>query len=180
MTLISELKTIGKDIKGNVITIGLEYKTVETAIDNNKNINNLYVMNFEGKKRTRKLEKGRKRAKIVSIKKFKKIFKKKRIDYIICNIEDVNKFLRFFIRNSVYINKNKLYIYGNKDNIDIELLQNRYKRYTSKIAVTNYDKDVLLEIDNSEAYNNYLKDFIYNICDLFYDIVNAIGDILIG
>ena len=137
-------------------------------------------MHFNGKKRTKKEVKGGKRDKVISIKKIRKIFKKKRIDYIICNIEDVNKFFRSFIKDSIYINKNKLYIYGDKDNIDIELLEYRYKRYTSKIDITEYDKEVLLEIDNCNSHNNYLKDIVYNICDLFYDFVSAIGDILIG
>ena len=179
MTLISDLKNIGKRINGNVITIGLDYKTVEDTINKNDNINNLYIMSFNGKKKSKSKNRGR-RGKTISIKKIRRIFKKKRIDYIICNIEDVNKFLRSFIRNSIYINKNKLYIYGNKDNIDIELLEKRYKRYTSKINITEYSKDILFEIDNEGVYNSWCKDIIYSICDLIYDSISVIGDILIG
>ena len=180
MTLISDLKNIGKSISGNVITIGLDFKTVEDAINKNKNINNLYIMNFNGKKKVKSKEKGRRRGKTVSIKKIRRIFKKKRIDYIICNIEDVSKFLRSFIRNSIYINKNKLYIYGNKDNMDVQILEKRYKRYTSKITITEYGKDILLEIDNDSAYNIWFKDIVYNIIDLFYDIIDFIGNVLVS
>lgn len=180
MTLINDLKNICKEISGNVITIGIDYKTVLDELDKNEKIVNLYSMQFNGKKRSKKKEKGKKRDKIVSIKKIRKIFKKKKIDYVICNIEDINRFLRTFIRDSVYINKEKLYIYGSKNNIDLELIEKRYNRYNVTINITEYDKDVLVEIDNTKAFNNALKDIFYNIVDIFYSIYNAIGDLLIN
>lgn len=180
MTLINDLKNVCKEVSGNVVTIGVDYKTVLDELDKNEKIVNLYSMQFNGKKRSKKKEKGKKRDKIVSIKKIRKIFKKKRIDYIICNIEDINRFLRTFIRDSVYINKERLYIYGSKKNIDLELIEKRYNRYNVIINITEYDKDVLVEIDNTKAFNNVLKDMFYNIADIFYSIYNAIGDLLIN
>lgn len=180
MTLINDLKNLCKEISGNVVTIGVDYKTVLDELDKNEKIANLYSMQFNGKKRSKKKEKGKKRDKIVSIKKIRKIFKKKKIDYIICNIEDINRFLRTFIRDSVYINKEKIYIYGSKNNIDLELIEKRYNRYNVTINITEYDKDVLVEIDNTKAFNNVLKDIFYNIADILYSIYNAIGDLLIN
>jgi len=109
MTLIGELKKICKDFSGNVLTIGLDFPTVVQVLEKNEKIKKSYSMTFNGKKRAKNYENGA-RGKTVSIKKIRKIFKKKKIDYIICNIEDVSKFLRTFIRDSVYINKTKLYI----------------------------------------------------------------------
>ncbi len=179
MTLISDLKNISKEITGKVLVIGLENKTVEQVLDKNENIAELYTMNFNGKKKTKDKTRGR-NGKTISIKKIRKIFKKKRIDYIICNIEDINRFLRTFIRDSVYINKTKLYIYGTKDNLDSELIEKRYKRYNTSITITEYNKELLIEIDNSNAYNNKIKDIFYNISDIGYSMINAIGDLLIN
>lgn len=179
MTLISDLKNISKNINGKVLVIGLENKTVEQVLDKNENIEELYTMKFNGKKKTKGKTKG-KRGKTISIKKIRKIFKKKRIDYIICNIEDINKFLRTFIRDSVYINKTKLYIYGTKDNLDSELIEKRYKRYNTNIVITEYNKELLIEIDNTNAYNNKIKDIFYNMYDIGYNMVNMIGDLLIN
>lgn len=180
MTLINDLKNISKNIDGNIITIGLEYKTVINELDKNKQINNFYSMEFNGKKRSKNKEKNRKKRKTISIKKIRKIFKKKRIDYIICNSEDINRFLRTFIRDSVYINKKKLYIYGNKKNIDFELIEKRYKRYNTTINITEYDQYFLIEIDNTNAFNNFFKDLFYSIIDILYLIYNIIGDLLIS
>lgn len=179
MTLISDLKNISKNISGKVLVIGLENKTVLQVLDKNTKITELYTMKFNGKKKTKDKCSG-KRGKTISIKKIRKVFKKKRIDYIICNIEDINKFLRTFIRDSVYINKTKLYIYGTKDNLDSELIEKRYKRYNTNIVITEYNKELLIEIDNSNAYNSKIKDMFYNISDIGYNIVSAIGDLLIS
>lgn len=179
MTLISDLKDICKNISGNILIIGLDYPTVEQVLEKNIKIKNQYSMSFNGKKRAKTKERGR-RGKTISIKKIKKIFKKKRVDYIICNIEDISKFLRTFIRDSVYINKNNLYIYGKKSDMDIELLEKRYKRYNTKIEITEYDKEILISIDNSKSKNNKIKDIGYSFADLGYSIVNIIGDLLIN
>lgn len=179
MTLIGELKNICKDLSGNVLTIGLEFPTVEKILEKNEKIKQSYSMNFNGKKLTKKYEKGKK-GKIVSIKKIRKIFKKKKIDYIICNIEDIERFLRTFIRDSVYINKNKLYIYGNKNNIDLELLEKRYSRYNTTIEVLEIEHHFLVSIDNTKSKNNKIKDFFYNISDFWYWLINLIGDLLIS
>ena len=179
MTLISELKNICKSFSGNVLTIGLDFPTVDQVLEKNNNIKKNFIMSFNGKKHGKRYENGG-RGKTVSIKKIRKIFKKKRIDYIVCNIEDVERFLRTFIRDSVYINKNKLYIYGNKKDIDLELLEKRYGRYNTKIEVLEFEKEILITIDNSESKNNRIKDFFYNLSDLGYSLINLIGDLLIS
>ena len=69
MTLINDLKKISKEVSGNVITIGLEYKTVLDELDKNEKIKELYSMQFNGKKKIKNKEKGKKRNKVVSIKK---------------------------------------------------------------------------------------------------------------
>lgn len=180
MTLISDLKDICKEVSGNLLTIGLEFPTVEDVIEKNTKIKDYYSMSFNGKKRGKKTNNSGSKGKIVSIKKIRRIFKKKRINHIICNIEDINRFIRTFIRDSVYINKEKLYIYGNKSDIDTQLLEKRYNRYNTKIEIIEYDKEVLMIIDNTLAKNNKIKDFFYNISDLGYSLVNLIGDILIN
>ncbi len=179
MTLVNDLKKICKEVKGNVITIGLENKTVVSELDKNDKICNLYSMQFNGKKRSKKTGRGS-TGKTISIKKIRRVFKKKNIDYIICNIGDIEYFLRTFIRDSIYINKIKIYIYGTTDNVDIELLEKRYKRYKVEINILEYTHDFLMEIDTTNAYNHFFKDFFYNIVDIIVLIYNTIGDLLIS
>lgn len=183
MTLINDLKNICKDLKGTFLAIGLYYPTVESTIDKNKNITEGYLLILEGKKKGKTRNKdsnksiGRKK---ISIKKLRKTFKKKSVDTLILNYEDAKKYMRFFISDSVYINKCKLYIYGKKDNFVIEDIKSYYNRYNTKIEIKEYDNDFLIIVDNTNSKNNYFKDKMYKFKDTIVYYINIIGDILIG
>ena len=53
MTLISDLKKIASEITGNFISIGLSFPTVEAILDENTNIVNGYIFEFDGKKKSK-------------------------------------------------------------------------------------------------------------------------------
>ena len=180
MTLINDLKNICKNISGNVISIGLSYPTVESVLEKNDKIINGYILEFTNKKRSKDKNNHGKKNKKISIKKLRKSFKKKSVDTVICNYEDVKKYIRFFVRDSIYINSGKLYIYGKKDDYVLEDLEEFYNRYKTTINITEYDNEFLMEIDNSLAKNNWVKDKIYRIKDTVIYYINVIGDIMVG
>lgn len=183
MTLVNDLKDICKDLKGTFLSIGLCYPTVESVIDKNKNITEGYLLVLEGKKKGKTRSKdynkkvGRKK---ISIKKLRKTFKKKSVDTLILNYEDAKKYMRFFVSDSVYINKGKLYIYGKKDKFTIDDIKSYYGRYNTKVEIKEYDNDFLIIIDNTNSKNNYFKDKMYKFKDTIIYYINVIGDILIG
>ncbi len=182
MTLINDLKNTCKNIKGTLLSIGLSYPTVESVIDKNNNITEGYLLVFDGKKKSKVKDKDGKnfKRKRFSIKKLRKTFKKKSVDTIILNYDDAKKYMRFFVKDSVYINRGKLYIYGKKEAYVVEDIESYYNRYDTKIEITEYDDQFLIEIDNSSAKNNWFKDKVYRIKDAISYYINAIGDILIG
>ena len=47
-----------------------------------------------------------------------------------CNMNEMFSYYKYFIKDSVYLNNNKLYLYFDK-NIDKELIIKNYKRYDS-------------------------------------------------
>ena len=63
----------------------------------------------------------------INIKKLYKYFKKKSIDYIICDYEQITKYYKYVFRDSIYLNNGKIYFYLNK-NIDMDYIL-KYKRY---------------------------------------------------
>lgn len=180
MTLVNDLKKICKEATGSFISIDLKYPTVISILEKNKNIKNGYLLEFDGKKRGKGKNTRAKKFKNINIKKLRKTFVKKSVDTIVCNYEEVQKYMRFFVKDSVYINKGKLYLYGKKEEFVLDDLQSFYKRYRTAITITEYDKDFLMEIDNSQAKNNFIKDKIYSVKDMFVSIINLIGDIMIG
>lgn len=180
MTLINDLKKICKEATGSFVSIDLQYPTVTSILEKNPNIVNGYLLEFDGKKKGKGKNTKAKRSRNINIKKLRKTFKKKSIDTILCNYEEVQKYMRFFTKDSIYINKGKLYLYGKKEEYVLEDIESYYKRYKTNITITEYDKEFLIEIDNSQAKNNFIKDKIYSIRDLFVAIINFIGDIMIG
>ena len=168
-----------KKIEGNVIGVGLDSILLD-GFDKNNHVN-VYtidraktgITSTKSKKRT--TSSGR----TINIKKLYKYFKKDSIDYIIGDIEEVNDYLKYFIRDSIYLNRSKLYLYGNK-NIDIELLEKRYKRYKVNIEIKKFKDSYLLIIDTSNKKTNFIKNKLYFISDTLYNIVEFISNVLVS
>lgn len=180
MTLVSDLKKVAREVTGNFVSIGLSFPTVESVLEKNTNIVNGYILGFDGKKKGKGKHTKAKKSKKISIKKLRKVFKKKSVDTMICNYEDIKKYLRFFVKDSVYINRGELYIYGNLEEYVIEDLESYYGRYQTKIEITEYEKEFLIKIDNSNAKNNWIKDKLYRVKDTVIYFVDVIADILVG
>ncbi len=176
--MYKSLLEIIKKIEGNILCVGLDDKLLEGFSKNN--LVNVYTI-YQAKRglgvsksKKRKTSSGR----TISIKKLYKYFKKSSIDCIICNIEEVNDYLKYFIKDSIYLDKKIIYLYGDKKNIDLELLQKRYQRYHSKIEIKEYKDNVLLIIHNEEAKTNWLKNKLYFIKDTCYNLVEFISNVL--
>ena len=182
MTLVNDLKSIRKNLTGTFLSIGLNYPTVESVIEKNNKITEGYMLVFDGKKKSKIRSRNTSKVsrKKFSIKKLRKTFKKKSVDTLLLNYEDAKKYMRFFVKDSVYINKGKLYIYGKKDEFVIDDIENYYNRYNTKISITEYDDNFLVEIDNTNSKNNYFKDKMYKFKETIIYYINVIGDILIG
>lgn len=150
-----------KNLTGNVIAIGLEEKYYKILQSNNK----INVSLLDNSKKT----KGKK----VMINRINKKIKKKSIDYVIVNYNVLKDYINIFVKNSVYINKNKVLFYNVADN---ELIIKKYKRYNTTINV--YEN--IIEIDNSKAKNNLIKDWFYIIIDFLTNLIENLADYMMG
>lgn len=166
-----ELKKIISNLQGNVLGIGLDDTLIESIMNNNE-IKECNLLDS-----IRKGHFGKGKGKSIRIKKIRATFKKKKVDYIICNYETISKYLDNFVKDSVYINKGKLYFFGK---MDIELLKKRYSRYQTDISEKKYRDNSILMIDNSNAFNSFLKDTYYRLIDFKDKLVEIIGDLLMN
>lgn len=176
------LLEIIKKIEGNVIGVGLDDKLL-LGFSKNKKVNVYTIEQSKsglisglGKRKMRKTSSG----KTINIKKLYKYFKKQSVDFIICNVEEVNDYLKYFIRDTIYLNKKNIYLYGNKSDIDTELFEKRYKRYNTKIEIKEFKDSILIIIDSSESKRNWFMDKLYYIKDTLYNIVEFISNVLIS
>jgi len=170
-SLYDDLAKQIKNLEGNVLGIGtFDKKIMEAFKENNK----LTSCNILSNDEMRKTEGNYK----IDIKKLRKVFKKKKIDYIVCNIKDVKNYMRYFVKDSIYINKSKLFLYGLKEDYEFDEIEKRYNRYNTNIKTKEYKDGFLINVDTSKAKNNWIKDRLYLIKDFFVETILFIGDIV--
>ena len=173
-----KLLQIVKKAKGSFLNIGLTDEQLLEAIEQNGNIDICYLLSnvsLTGKKFNAI---GFHRNKKINIKKIRKYFKKKSLDTVLCDYELIKQFRRSFVSNSVYINKEMLYLYGNKD--ELEEVSDKYKRYTSVIELIKAKDKYILKVNNKNTKNNLFKDNFYRIKDFISDSLDFITELLIN
>lgn len=168
--LEKNLEKIVKKLDGNILMIGVKYDWVIKSLLKNKDIIkcSLIETNIEGK--TGKSGKDKK----ILLKDIKKIFGKKKIDYVICNLKEVKNELCHYIKNNIFINKQKTYLYGNVEDINLDELIYRYERYGSKVSLIINEDEFLLEIDNSNTQISKYKTIRFYSRDIFFDTFEQI------
>lgn len=167
-------------LSGNVLGIGIEDDKLIKSLNKNKDINTFMIMrnpasSFFNRKKAR-MDNGKK----VNMKKMKKIFNKKSVDYVICDFSSIKDFFKYFISNSIYINSKKLYLYGSVNDIDEDVVIKRYKRYNVTVEKIINEDEFLLIIDNTCSKNHFFRDKWYIIIDTFHNIGDLISSILIS
>ena len=129
-------------------------------------------LNIPGKKSSKFIN--NEKNKSIDIKKLKKKFKKNKPDYMIIDIKEVNDYLKFFVKDSLYITKEKIYIYSSDKNIDLNNIYKLYKRYNNNIIISG--KYIIIE--QSLYRNKIFKNILYYIKDTIVNVYNAIGNLI--
>ena len=177
--MFKHLIEIVKNLKGEVLAIGVDDKIL-AGFKSNDSVN-VFTLNkveslFERRKKKIKRDKT---GKDINIKRLRKYFKKQKFDYMIINYEEIEDYLKYVVRDIVYLNTNTLYLYCDME-CDIELLIKRFNRYGASIKVTKYKESILLEIDNKKSKTNWLKNKLYYVPDTLYNIGDIISNILVN
>ncbi len=165
------------NMAGSLLGIGIDDDSMLEKIENNKKIDLCYILSNGGSKNNKKFKLFKKgRDKKINIKKLKKFFKKKSIDNVLCDYNVIKKFSRNFMGGSVYINKGKLYIYGNIQ--DLKNLKERYERYTKDVELIKNSKSFILIVNNQKTRSTAFRDSIYKMTDFFNDSLDYLTEIL--
>ena len=177
--MYNRLSEIIKKVKGNVLVIGLDDALLDKFKSNN--IINLYSISSPKNSgiKTNSKKKIDNNGKPINIKRLRKYINKKSVDFLILNMEEVFKYYKYVIKDTIYFNNNIIYIYSTND-IDKEFIINKYKRYKVKITSVDYKNGYIITIDNTEGKNNYIKDKIYFIKDSLFNIAEFIGNLLVS
>lgn len=181
---MEKLSNIVKEFTGNVLCLGVKDDGILRNLGRNSNVD-VYTIerklskNIFSKRKKAKVIKDEKGKKI-NIKKLRKTFKKKSVDYIVCDINEIYDYFKYFIYDSVIINKKKLYLYGESKYIDPNVLAKRFKRYHADAEVFISDDEFMIVVDNQESKGNWFKAKWYIVIDTFHNIGDMISAALIS
>lgn len=167
----SVLKREIKNMYGNVLGIGNINDKVVEHLYNNQNIT---ICNILSKNTYNGDEKNSSKLKKISLSNLRK-FKKKRINFLIVDY-DIEKYIKTFIKDSIYITNNYIY-FCTKDKNKIKKL---YSRYNISLKEVKCSDTYILIIDVKKAKNNYIKELIYSIVDFIEKIGEIITELLLN
>lgn len=174
-----QLIELVKTIKGNLIGIGIDSKMVLETIEKNDQIDNCHLLDSI---ETTPIDGKKKRTKSLKVKKFRRKFKKKRTDIILCRIGSIDKYWKYFIRDSVYMTKGQVVYYGTKEELTLEKEEfiKRYQRYPKTEVKFVEDKEgLMIYVKMNDAKTHRIRDFFYLIRDTMYNITQLLGDYLV-
>jgi len=103
------MKKIINELSGYIFGIDLDSNLTE-YIEKNKKITDCKLLNI--KKENNNITGNNSYEEFIKIKDIKKLFKKKKADYTICDICEIKKYLNTFIKDSLIITNNKIYFYS--------------------------------------------------------------------
>ncbi len=166
------LKKIIKDIKGNVLIVGINNQYVLDAVYKNKDLIQVFSLD-----RTKLFSKPQKNAESVKIRKLKKRFKDG-LDYMICDVNGINIDLRRVLYNTYNIIGKEIIYYGIYDEYDVDRIIKKYERYNCKVDKKMYDNSFVLRIKVKDIKVTKLG--WYKIADTFEDIIEGIGNLLMS
>ena len=165
-----------KNFKGNTLLLGIDDEKITKDLMKNKNVH-LFEIELYKKRRIFKKDKSKEKAtgKKVNIKKFRKIFKRKSIENVVINLDNMYDYYKYMASNSIDICNNKIYIYGNKELVTTSSIVKKFNRYNTKIEVITDDKNYLIIVDASLAKYNLIKEKFYVIIDTFINLGDMIS-----
>lgn len=162
--------------KGNVLAI-CPTDSMITSLEKNDAITVCDVLsnpkqNGEGKRTFRQ--------KTFNFKKMRKKFKKKRKDMIIGEVTELSRYMKTFVRDSIYITKGTIFLFIQNPDYDYDLLVKRYKRFGIDCVIEKCDDGILFTMEVGQAKNHFWKEKIYYIIDILIEMIDLIGDVLIN
>lgn len=164
------------DFTGNILCLGVTDDKLLNSFNKLQGANIFMIDKAPKRKLFFKRSKVKtKEGKKINIKKLRKTFKNKSIDYIICDFNEMFDYFKYIIGDSVIINRKILYIYGESKHIEPNILADRYKRYGASVKVEiEYDKFIII-INNEKSKTNWFKNRFYVVVDTLHNIGDLIS-----
>lgn len=165
-----------KNMHGSILGFGNISQKIIDSIDKNSNIVEFTLLS--GGKYANGETGGRTSKKIPYHKIYKK-FRKKNISNIIASYDDLEKYKRRFISDSLSLTKQNVIVFIKDSDIDVDIIKKRYQRYHQKCEMINCRDGVVLIITKEKYRKNNIRDKVYLFLNYIEDAINFIGDLFV-
>lgn len=174
-----ELTNIIEQSAGKLLLIGLNDKSLLKLISESNQIVTCDILNNNHYNNSKMENRGSK-SKNISIKSIRKIYGRKKINTIICDYKHIDEYLKFFVKDSIYITNGSVIIYGKMTSLMRDFLVSKYKRYHIKAEVIGDDNSYMVKLAVGKVKTNIIKDRYYYISDRLKELGELISDLLVG
>ena len=174
---MKKIKELLKNVHGDVLAIGLSEEE-ESFLSNNSNITDIATLHNNKNLLKEAKTKIKSKEKNISIKKLRKKFKKNRIDFTICNIDDVSSYLKYIVKDMVFFTKDSIYLYFEKEEALKEKLYEMFHRYQVEIKEEEKENKTYFLIKVNDKKKNKMKDRFYLIKDTFDQFLELIRNFI--
>ena len=89
--------------------------------------------------------------------------------------DNIDEYLKTFIKDSIYITKEYIYFVTNNDSI-----KKYYGRYKTNIRTIKCSDKYIYVIDTKEAKNNKIKELFYGVVDSVSRLIDIITNLLLS
>ena len=165
-----------KNMQGSVLGFGNISQKIIDSIDKNDNILEFTLLSGDS---SVKGGSDRGASKKIPYHKIYKKFRKKNIASIIASYDELEKYKRRFISDSLCLAKQNVVVFVKDNNIDADIIKKRYDRYHQNCEMINCRDGIVLIITKDKYKKNKLRDKFYLFINCIEDVINFIGDLFV-
>lgn len=167
-----------KEMHGFILGFGNLDEKIIKSIDKNNKINEFILLSDTYTKSTGKSKS--KRTKKIAYRKIRNRFKKKNVTNIIASYEELEKYQRRFISDSLFLAKDNIYLFIKNKDIDADIIKKRYERYHQECEMIPCRDGIIVKITKKNYKANKAKDTLYLCMNFMSDVMNFIGDLFVS
>lgn len=174
MNIQDKIVSSVKKMEGFIVGIGIHNERVKEAVYNNSKITGCDMLENIGK--DTKGSSSTQKSKMVSIYKLRKKYKKEKVNTILCNVDEMDTYMKYFLRDGFYICRDTLYIFGKKNMVELEELKKRLQRYKMKMEYEE-DREAYVIVIHKQKEKIFLGYFYFYV-DTIMEWLDKVGDVL--
>lgn len=165
--MVNEILNIIENASGNFLGIGLAEEIFKDALLKNDNIKKCDLLSKISKK-GKNIQGLKKRGNSIYIYRLRKKYHKNEFENIICNMDELKGFEKYFFKDMLFIGRKNIYLILDDRKVDDTLL--KIKRYKVLYEVRSVSKGCILCLKKTRT--PFFSSYLYFLIDTFSEYID--------